>query len=689
MADKDHLSPAFGFFLLQLRSWPQAAQNFAQLDEAESRFVRLGDCTMTLLHNPARMRSTGAKTDGKSLEARPCFLCASNRPRLQSSLPLGENMEILVNPFPILSPHFTVASRDHQRQSAPPVEMIDFVKENPSLTAFFNGARAGASAPDHLHFQAVCRNDVPLLEIAAGKEGIAGGDDSFPAAYIRLEGSESEMREALEDITLRFPGYDSVTGIADPALTNVFVYQTDDDKFSIIVIPRKAHRPSCFFATGDAQLMVSPGALDVAGLIVLPRSEDYEKITAGDLQTIFRETTFTAGELAELLEREREPQLRVGIIENSDVELSFTGSYRKETDGEVVCHVPIEEDSTAKVERVEIGKQFHWRSRRPFILHGTVEVSGEKGRQTLVNIIGIEDYLKSVISSEMNASAPIEFLKAHAIISRSWVIGKIYPLHLSGKSDKPKAADRISDWLDTADHKGFHVCADDHCQRYQGVAEVNEAVREAVDSTRGMVIADGSEGIIDARFSKCCGGSSERFSSCWQDVDYSYLEPVECEYCNPAHLGTERLSHLLPRILKSYDRATTDYFSWETIVSPQLVASRLKELYERSVGEIIDLVPIERGASGRIVYLKITGTEGELIIGKELAIRRILSRDCLYSSCFEISRTPAGDFLLSGRGWGHGVGLCQIGGAVMAEEGKTAAEIIYHYYPGTHLKKLY
>ncbi len=369
-------------------------------------------------------------------------------------------------------------------------------------------------------------------------------------------------------------------------------------------------------------------------------------------------TTLTCG---------REPDITVGISTDSGFKIEHT------PDGPVA-------------RGVRIGIGFHWERRRDFLLDGKIDTRGGSG---LFVTLPIERYLESVISSEMNPSAPAEFLKAHAVISRSWALGKILHTHQAGDSGKIDRHDHIECWTDSEAHSGFDVCADDHCQRFQGFASVNSEATNAVRATRGLVLLNADGSLTDARFSKCCGGRTELFSTCWQNVDYPELPSVADPYCDLSDLSPEKRNRLLQSILTDYDAETPDFYSWTRTVSPRLIEARVLELFGRRLGSVTDIKVLRRGPSGRASLLRITGTDATLDLGKELAIRRVLATDCLYSSAFEITRDPEGPFILHGRGWGHGVGLCQTGAARMAADGHTFTSILNHYYPGASLKAIY
>ena len=347
-------------------------------------------------------------------------------------------------------------------------------------------------------------------------------------------------------------------------------------------------------------------------------------------------------------------------------------------------------DAVFALAGVTIGVDFHWERQETQRFAGSLRIIVENGRLTAINVIGIEDYLRSVISSEMKATAPQEFLKAHAVISRSWLLAQIRKKEKSLPRPEPKIREgRLVRWFDREDHLNFDVCADDHCQRYQGLSRVAaEAVDKVVEATWGEVLTYGGQ-ICDARFSKCCGGVTELFSSCWEDIDYPYLRslrdasaPGAEPFCNTRDLK------ILSHVLNDYDLETLDFYRWKVEYS----RSELSELVNRrsgiDFGEIRELNPLRRGPSGRIIELEIVGSKRSLAVGKELMIRRWLSESHLKSSAFTISYEDD-RIILTGRGWGHGVGLCQIGAAVMGEKGYSYSEILSHYFPGSALEKQY
>lgn len=359
---------------------------------------------------------------------------------------------------------------------------------------------------------------------------------------------------------------------------------------------------------------------------------------------------------------------------------------------------------------VTIGVEFHWQRKEAQSFRGGIEFYAADSAVTVINNINAEEYLKSVISSEMNAHASLELLKAHAVISRSWLIAQISKKGTDAKNGgKGMRADgnEIVKWYDRDDHDLFDVCADDHCQRYQGITKAYiPTVKRAVEETRGEVLVSDGE-ICDARFSKCCGGATEEFGYCWEDKDVEYLKGVrdsadeaplpdlttECEaekwiaaepeaFCNTSD------GEILRQILNDFDMETNDFYRWQVRYSQQELSDIVRERSGIDFGTIESLTPLERGVSGRISRLRIDGSKRSMIIGKELEIRKTLSQSHLYSSAFTVKREN-GDFVIYGAGWGHGVGLCQIGAAVMGSKGYGYREILAHYYKGARVEAAY
>ena len=375
------------------------------------------------------------------------------------------------------------------------------------------------------------------------------------------------------------------------------------------------------------------------------------------------------------------------------------------------------DDSTFTLFDVTIGVRFHWERKQEQTFHGSLTIILDENETLIaVNEILLEDYLSSVISSEMNSDAPLEFLKAHAITSRSWLMAMLIRAR---KAKDPNSVsvgpvlqkDEVIRWYDRVDHSLFDVCADDHCQRYQGITRLTSGnARDAVDSTRGVFLVHNRE-ICDARYHKACGGLTENFENVWEDAPIPYLSsvsdspiphnPIRTEveakqwiFSNPDAYCNTSEGNILRQILPSFDQETTDFFRWKAVYTRTELEEIIKEKSGMDFGDLRHLITIERGPSGRIIRLRIEGSKKTLTIGKELEIRRWLSRSHLYSSAFVVSveRDSSGlpiRFILHGAGWGHGVGLCQIGAAVMAMKGYSSEGILKHYFRGVELQKLY
>ena len=371
-----------------------------------------------------------------------------------------------------------------------------------------------------------------------------------------------------------------------------------------------------------------------------------------------------------------------------------------------LCFTPLADDAFFNLHDVIIGVNFHWQRKENQSFKGELLFIVEDGMVRAINRVGVEEYLVSVISSEMSATSSLEFLKAHTIISRSWLYSQLLRKEKTEQSALGwENGEEVIRWYAREDHTLFDLCADDHCQRYQGVTRaLNPNVERAVRETCDMVLVSGGE-VCDARFSKCCGGVTERFSACWENEDYDYLqafrdcpgdEPlpdlttedgarewIESEptsYCS----GVDRA--ILSQVLNGYDQETSDFYRWRVEYTQDELSALLKERSGMDFGVVEELQPVERGASGRIVRLRIVGSKAVKVVGKELEIRRWLSPTHLYSSAFVVDKENVGNqgckFVLKGAGWGHGVGLCQIGAAVMGERGYSYDSILGHYYPG-------
>ncbi|CDA77555.1 spoIID/LytB domain protein [Bacteroides sp. CAG:530] len=435
----------------------------------------------------------------------------------------------------------------------------------------------------------------------------------------------------------------------------------------------------------------------------------------------------------------KEPEISVGIVNAQ--EIHFTLNARFLAKGETVSgnqqvsfeeggilwngnvyreltFTPLDEDSSFSLYDVTIGINFHWERQETQSFIGTLKLVVYEGKITAINILPAEDYLTSVISSEMNATSSLEFLKAHAVVSRSWLLAQIEKRKAMSKKQGDffsfvKTDTEYIRWYDREDHTIFDVCADDHCQRYQGITKAtNQSVAVAVKATRGQVMMY-KNSICDARFSKCCGGITEEFDTCWENKKYPYLTAVRDDKndaampdltieeeadkwirSTPDGFCNTHDKHILSQILNNYDQETTNFYRWKVRYTQEEIAELIRTNTKCDYGQIIDLIPVERGKSGRISKLKIVGTLKTLIIGKELEIRRTLSDTHLFSSAFVVDKGPQQDdvpawFELTGAGWGHGVGLCQIGAAVMGEKGYNYNDILLHYYKDADIRKLY
>ncbi len=381
-----------------------------------------------------------------------------------------------------------------------------------------------------------------------------------------------------------------------------------------------------------------------------------------------------------------EPIVRVGLCENEAFGLNPVGSFQINASENQITYTPLSHDSHMEVSGMTIGRCFHWQSRCTLRYNGVFMFSkDENGNSRLVNLIKAEEYLKSVISSEMNPDAPSEYLKAHAIISRSWLMRILHHTSIL-PSLNSKTPQGLISYTQNDAHSFFDVCADDHCQRFQGIDPINDQACMAVRDTHSLILVDTDGRIADTRFSKCCGGTTELFSTAWNDIDFSYLPAKDDPYCDPSILSAEEKT-ALHKCLKDYD-ASTSYYRWQTHIDSALIRQNVISLYGEDPGEILALYPLLTGPSGRIREIHIEGSLCSCNIGKELMIRKILSHTHLLSSAFTI-HPDAGGFTLRGKGWGHGVGLCQTGAAVMALRGYTCNEILEFYYPGTRIISYY
>ena len=740
------------FFHNQLNQWKDVAKRFEELKGVQTREVG----SALAQFNPARLVSTGAKIDKATLAKRPCFLCEKNRPKEQIVLPFGDDFGILVNPFPILPVHFTIPSRHHQQQAIADnyVQIHRLLRAYPQLMVFYNGPKCGASAPDHLHFQAgtsgilplqrdwqrLYETSLPLLKLN-GTEGIYEIKDYICPALAIVSHTEKHDIELFSRLYEALPLKEDET---EPMM-NIVAWR-NGDAFISVVFPREKHRPDCYSTDGEAQCLVSPGSLDMAGLMILPRQSDFEEMTSERAKAVLREVSLSDEAMAEVVKRIRnkavdlafddwkqEPIVSVGIVSGDEIRFQLNGTYTignkevtgkqivKFKDGQILwdsllyqelCFTPQNDDISFTLEDVTIGVEFHWERKEAQTFLGKLRFVVDGDKLWAINELPVERYLASVISSEMSATSSLELLKAHAVISRSWLLvqmrrRKAIEMGVQTASAPVKVSDEEGVvWYDSDVHTLFDVCADDHCQRYQGITKaMSPHVEEAIKATRGQLLMNGKE-ICDARFSKCCGGVSEEYEYCWDNTHKPYLLSVvdnaplgtaptidltdektaqEWILSSPEAFCNTKDAAVLGQVLNNYDQETQDFYRWTVDFTQSELAELIRRKSGLDFGEIIDLQPLERGKSGRITRLKIVGTKLTRIIGKELEIRRTLSESHLYSSAFVVERSEIVNdipqhFRLIGAGWGHGVGLCQIGAAVMGEKGYRYDEILHHYY---------
>ena len=763
------------FFNRQLEMWEDARHRFRDLKHVEVR--QLSD-QLKVQFNPARIVSTGAKIDKHTLGERPCFLCERNRPKEQMTKQIDDHFQLLVNPFPILPVHFTIPATKHQPQSIYRHygEMHRLLSLHSELMVFYNGPKCGASAPDHLHFQAGTSGVLPLqtnwqrlsrnltdVISLTDEEKISVLRDFLVPAFVIISKSEDSDEELFHRLYRSMP----MRGDESEPMMNIIAWRKGDE-FISVVIPREKHRPDAYFAEGEAQMMVSPGALDMAGLIITPREEDFNKINLDKATALLRECGISAEKMEAIVsnlkasaatahehplqllaDKGKQPNVNVGIVSGQKIHFSLNKPYLAK--GEMVTGEqevafseggilwngnqyssltfhPQSTDASFSLSDVTIGVNFHWERKETQTFLGTLHFVVESDKICAINELPVERYLESVISSEMSATSSLELLKAHAVISRSWLLAQMKKRREVAESGNNffsfvKKDDRLIRWYDREDHTIFDVCADDHCQRYQGITkETSPHVAEAIRQTKGQILMDGDD-ICDARFSKCCGGVTEEFQYCWEDTPKNYLSSVRDIIqgvksvgsaspaplpslqdeaaadawirSNPPAFCNTTDKKILSQVLNDYDQETADFYRWKVTLTQEKLKQLLDEKLKMNFGDILDLQAEERGKSGRISKLRIVGTEKTFVIGKELEIRRALSDTHLYSSAFVVDRCDIDEkgvpqrFDIIGAGWGHGVGLCQIGAAVMGEEGFDYDAILLHYYQGAEIKKVY
>lgn len=746
------------FFTHQLDTWDEIRQRYEALKHVGLK--QLGH--RQLQYNPARMVSTGAQIDRQTIAQRACFLCEKNRPKEQLTIDLRNDFELMVNPFPVLPMHFTIVRKTHVPQTILEnyTEIHRLLELFPELFVFYNGPMSGASAPDHMHFQAGIGQELPLKTVLRKLEKeqqvlIKQGNGSslsmfnsvsFKAFVIKSKAQETEMT-LFKQLYAAMPVRE---GEKEPRM-NIVAWR-DGSEDVIVVLPRDNHRPACYFEEGDRRMVISPGALDMAGLIITPREEDFNRMSEDKLISILKEVSIkekdmenikekltTANNSQQLSEQNGEPRVSVGIVTANEIVFSLHKPYNANgttvsgkqsvsyENGAIVWNgkrykelvfQPQEAGASFSLEDVTIGVNFHWERKETQTFLGILRFAIEGTAMWAINELPVERYLESVISSEMSATSSLRLLEAHAVISRSWLLAQIENRRLA-KTEQTSlyscitGKDKMIKWYDRQDHTLFDVCADDHCQRYQGITkETSPHVAVAIQHTRGQVLM--SEGnICDARFSKCCGGAMEEFQYCWEDSPKPYLKAIgdtpektipdltveanaeEWIRTSPDSFCNTTDKNILSQVLNDYDQETTDFYRWRVDYTQEEISQLINSKLNIDFGQIMDLIPIERGKSARLCQLKIVGTKQTLTIGKELEIRRALSPSHLYSSAFVVDKEDVNAegipalFHIIGCGWGHGVGLCQIGAAVMGEKGYNYDQILAHYYPGSDLKELY
>lgn len=711
---------------LQLKTWPAARKAFDNLANTNTRVI--SDNGLALQYNSARILSTTADINPDHIAERNCFLCKETRPEQQIAFELDSEFELLVNPYPIVRDHFCVVSRQHRPQLFKDCykEMIKIASWITSdYMVFYNGPHSGASAPDHLHMQIGRGKGIPLVETLRKLVSDTPNDSGqtvirpfgFPITVLR-----QATPERLWSLVTSLPVFNSSE---DEPRMNVLAINCNGERV-VAVIPRGKHRPDCYYESDEEQILVSPGAIDMFGLVITPYKKDFDSLTEEQVLRIYSQVT------------PGESMIKVGIMAAPQIDFCLNDAY---SDGnckieggmsvsiregklcwngllvDQITLTPHDPEGTFTLQGVSIGIGFHWERQESQTFNGTLMLIIQDGLIHAINILHIDDYLASVISSEMKPTAPMEFLKAHAVISRSWVLAQINnrnrPTDNSQSAHVAIGLNRMIRWYDHQQHTLFDVCADDHCQRYQGRTRIiSQAAIAAVEATAGQILTHQGE-LCDARFSKCCGGVTEQFETCWQESHKPYLVALRDNntadnalpdltdeknarqwIMNAPNSFCSSASHkILAKSLNGYDLETPNYYRWRVEYSQAELTNLFRQKSNLDIGLITNLIPIRRGPSGRIYELSIQGTHQTITVGKELEIRRLLSPTHLLSSAFvvDIESTPDGTplFILHGAGWGHGVGLCQIGAAMMAEQGYSYTDILEHYYPGTTISHCY
>ena len=727
----------------------RAFHNYAALEKVEHRALSVDGLDAVLFFNPGRVASVMAQVDEETLRHRPCFLCPEGIGPEQLTLdwraPGGRDYWIRVNPFPIFDHHFTISEAAHERQQIDGhyADMLALAEQAPDYLFFYNGPMCGASAPDHMHFQAVPAGNLPVERLVRRGDGVRflakcdgvniGRLTSYAGGTFVLSSTDAEA------LTRQFSRLVALGEIQtarewEPRMNLLTWYGPGG--WTTVVFFRAESRPDCFFSEDPArQILISPGAVEMAGVAIVSSKDSFDRLDAPRLGEIIREVSFDA-EKTRIMEDKyirKQEILTVGVVSLPELAFNFKTPYTFEGQTYTGAHTAtvqngkilfegrtydevffrhVGEEGSFELSNVTIGVDFHWNRQETQRFPDDLKLIVENGKVTAVNCVGIENYLVSVISSEMSATNSMELLKAHCIISRSWILAQIQ----KNKELKAAGADysactdteteRIK-WYDREDHVNFDVCADDHCQRYYGLSRAStQAVRDAVEQTWGRVLMyDGK--ICDARFSKCCGGVFEEFKFCWEPKQFPYLvkrrdsaRPADFPdltveenarqwiLSEPEAFCNTKDQKILSQVLTNFDQETKNFYRWKVEYTVEELSELVRRRSGEDYGEIVDLVPVARGTSGRLWKLKIVGTKKTKVIGKELEIRKTLSPSHLYSSAFVVEKKD-GKFILHGAGWGHGVGLCQIGAAVMGAKGYPYNEILAHYFPGSTIEKKY
>lgn len=742
-------------FAREMTSRGRAFVHYEALQRIEKKICDCDGLSAEIRFNPERVRSVMAEVDAESLRKRACFLCPTGLEENQLTTdwqsPFREGDEghycLRVNPYPIFEEHYTLSAFRHERQAILPHidDLFALCREMPHYTIFYNGPHCGASAPDHFHFQAIPADSLPLQRMCDRGEGTdlltsLKGTKTYKvqryakSAYLVTGKSQTEVKEQFLKIYRLLPVPNNEEW--EPRMNLVAWYNTSQDEYKLLIILRKESRPECFFRTGEEQILVSPACVEMSGIAIVADARSYERLTGERLREIIEEVSLPAEqtEKTDSMIRNEQKTLHVGIVSNQDIRFRLEGIYLLQENGR-----HYQGEQTAALENgqvrfdgglydsllftgedcepsfllhdVVIGIHFHWERKEEQRFEGGLQIIAEGDKLTAVNVIGTEDYLRSVISSEMSASSHIELLKAHAVISRSWVLRPLLNPPAASSSCGEDSPTRHIRWYERDAHTHFDVCADDHCQRYQGITrQTSKAVDEAVRETWGEVLTYNGK-ICDARFYKSCGGATERFEHCWAEEEHPYLRPIrdaktsvlpdltqeeEAEkwiLSSPEAFCNTKDNAILSQVLNNYDQETQDFYRWQVHYTQEELSKLVHERSGIDFGTIEELRPVKRGESGRIYELEITGSKRRMTIGKELEIRKWLSPSHLYSSAFVVQKETDAEgktqgFTLHGAGWGHGAGLCQIGAAVMATEGYSYKEILAHYFPGATLKKI-